>query len=147
MSIRLKLEGFDELIKEIQKAEGNVEKATIQCMQKSGQIMHGEIKSAMQKANKEGTFSDLIERMPEPSVENDHGLITARVGFKKGNYDPRNLSDGYKAVFLNYGTPNRTKHGVEKARGFLNKAKSKAKKQIQQQQEAALKDILKGLKK
>ena len=143
MSINLKLEGFDELLKEIEKAQGNVQNATVQCMRQSADIMQNTLKAEMQKAD---VSSDLIEAMPSPEIENDYGLITARVGYKKGAYDPKNPTDAYKVIFLNYGTPNRSKHGQVKARGFIQKAKRKAKKPIQSQQEKTLKEILKGLK-
>ena len=144
MSIQLKLDGFEQLLKEIQQAEGNVEKATETCLRKSAAIMQDTLKAEMRRSDIDGEF---IERMPEYEIEKNYGLITARVGYKKGAYNPDNLSDGYKAVFLNYGTPDRKKHGKVKARGFISRAKSKAKKPIKQQQEATLKDILKGLKK
>ena len=108
MSIKLKLDGFDELLKEIEKAGGKVDNATKICMDKSAAIMETELKSQMQKADVQ---SDLISRMPPPEVENDFGKFTARVGYKKGAYDPKNPSDGYKVIFLNYGTPHREKHG------------------------------------
>ena len=144
MSIKIKLDGFDDLIYQIQKAEGNVESATKQCLKKSADIMQDELKGAAQRANVSG---HLINNMPPPTIESDHGLITARVGWKKGSYDPKNPSDAYKVIFLNYGTPHRTKHGKVKERGFIQRAKTKAKKPIQKQQEETLKEILKGLKK
>lgn len=146
MSIKLQLNGFDDLLKEIQKAEGNVQKATEKCLRKSADIMQETLRAEMQKSNVD---SGLINNMPPPVIENDHGLITARVGYKKGAYDPTNLTDAYKVVFVNYGTPYRSKHGKilgkTVKRGFIQRAKRKAKKPIQQQQEATLKEILKGL--
>lgn len=146
MSIKLQLNGFDDLLKEIQKAEGSVDKAAEKCLRKSADIMQETLKFEMQKSNVD---SGLINNMPPPVIEKNHGLITARVGYKKGAYDPTSLTDGYKVVFVNYGTPNRSKHGKilgkTVKRGFIQRAKSKAKKPIQQQQEATLKEILKGL--
>lgn len=142
MSIKLRFEGFDELIGKIEKAGGSVESATKQCLQKSARIMDAELKAQMKTAN---VSAHLISDMPAPTIEDDHGLITARVGYKKGAFDPHNLSTGYKVVMLNYGTPNRSKHGKVKARGFILKAKRKAKPKIKKEQEATLKDILKGL--
>ena len=146
MSIKRKLDGFDDLLKEIQKAEGNVEKATEKCISKSADIMQETLRAEMQKSNVD---SGLINNMPPPEIQNEHGLITARVGYKKGAYDPKNLTDAYKVIFVNYGTPYRSKHGKIMGktvkRGFIQRAKSKAKKPIQQQQEATLKEILKGL--
>lgn len=147
LAIKIKLAGFDDLLKEIEQAGGKAESATVQCMKKSADIMQNELKSQMQKVNKTGTLNGLIERLPPPKVKNDHGLITASVGYEKGAYNAKNPSDAHKAVFLNYGTPSRKKHGVEAARGFIRKAKNKAKKPIAQQQEETLKEILKGLKK
>lgn len=146
MSIKLQLEGFDDLIYKIQKAEGNVEKATEKCLRKSADIQQEILINEMRKSNVD---SGLINNMPPPEIQNDYGLITARVGYKKGAYDPTNLTDAYKVIFVNYGTPYRSKHGKIMGktvkRGFIQRAKRKAKKPIQQQQEATLKEILKGL--
>lgn len=143
MSIKLKLDGFDKLMKEIEKASGNVDSATKKCMQKGAEILQDEMKSKMQNA---GVDSGLISRMPSAEVESDFGRFTARVGYKKGAYNPKNPSDGYKAVFLNYGTPNRKKHGKVKARGFIGKAKSAARRKIQKEMENTRDEILRGLK-
>lgn len=143
MSIKLKLDGFDELIKEIEKASGNVDRETKKCMEKGADILQDEMKTKMQNA---GVDNGLISRMPSPVVETDYGRFTARVGYKKGEYNPRNLSDGYKAVFINYGTPRRTNHGKVKARGFIDKAKSAARRKIQREMEKTRDNILRGLK-
>lgn len=143
MSIRLKLDGFDSLLKEIEKAGGKAESASVVCLQQSAQIMDAELKTQMRHSQ---VPEHLIDAMPAPTVENDHGLVTASVGYKKGTYDPHNLSDGYKVVFLNYGTPHRKKHGRMQRLGFIQKAKKKAKPKIEKQQRQTLDDILKGLK-
>lgn len=142
MSIKLKLDGFDELLKEIEKASGNIDSATKKCMEKGANILQDEMKSKMQNA---GVDSGLISRMPSAEIESDFGRFTARVGYKKGEYNPKNPSDGYKAVFLNYGTPRRKKHGQVKARGFISRAKSAARQKIKNEQEKTLKEILRGL--
>lgn len=147
MSIQLKLDGFEQLLKEIEKAEGNVEQATKKCLNKSALIMQDELKAQMHKADKQGHWGDLIASMPPPKIESDYGEISAHVGWKKGTYNPKSPSDAYKVVFLNYGTPHRQEHGKVKARGFIQKAKKKAKPKIQAQQEQTFKEILKGLKK
>ena len=146
MSIKLQLNGFDDLLKEIQKAEGSVDEAAEKCLRKSADIMQETLQNEMRKSNVD---SGLINNMPPPEIQKEHGLITARVGYKRGAYDPKNLTDAYKVIFVNYGTPYRSKHGKIMGktvkRGFIQRAKSKAKKPIQQQQEATLKEILKGL--
>ena len=151
MSIKLKLEGFDDLLKEIEKAEGSIEAATESAMRLSAHIMQTELKNQMAKSNVD---KSLIARMPPFEIEKDFGRIMARVGYKKGGYDPDNLSDGYKVVFLNYGTPYRTEHGkiLDKSDGgriklgFIRRAKTAAKRKIKKQQEEALNKILARLK-
>lgn len=143
MSIKLKLEGFEEMLREIEKASGSVDKSVKTCLERSAKIMETELKSEMEHSEvKKG----LIDRMPESVIENNHGLQTARVGYEKGAYDPKNISDAYKVIFLNYGTPHRQKHGKVKARGFIQRAKRKAKSKIYKVQQQTLEDILKGLK-
>ena len=142
MSIKLQLDGFEELIKAIEKAGGSADKAVKKCMKQSAEIMQEELISQMQKSHVD---ADLINAMPAPQIEDDFGRVTARVGYRKGTYDPHNPSAGYKAVFINYGTPNRKKHGKVKKRGYITRAKNRARPKIKQQQETALKDILRGL--
>ena len=150
MSIKLKLEGFDDLLKEIEKAGGKIDNSVKSCMNKSAMIMQNELKDEMQKSNVD---IGLINRMPPPEIENDYGRITARVGYRKGEYNQDNLSDGYKVVFANYGTPYRKKHGKivdigaggKIKLGFIIRAKNKANRKIKVEQEKTLQDILKGL--
>ena len=142
MSIKIKLDGFDDLLKQIERAGGTIEKATDECIKRSATIMEEELKAQMHKADVD---SELINRMPAPSFENEGNRYMARVGYKKGAYNPSNLSDGYKVVFRNYGTPKRKLHGQVKARGFIQAAKKKAKPQIKRQQEQTLNEILGGL--
>lgn len=144
MPITLKLTGFEEMLTAIEKAGGSIDKAANQCMQKSAKLMDEELKAQMRTAN---VKSDLINRMPSPEVEKDGNRYTARVGFVKGEYNPTKPSDAYKAIFLNYGTPRRTKHGQVKARHFIENAKEKAKSKIENSQQQTLKEILGGLKK
>ena len=143
MSIKLNISGFEDILKDIEKAGGSINAAARECMEKSAKIMEDELKSKMQHANVD---SDLINRMPAPEIETSANKVTARVGYKKGAYDPKNPSDGYKVIFINYGTPRRTAHGKIKERGFIQKAKKSAKKRIKAEQERTLNEILKGLK-
>lgn len=139
MAIKLQLSGFDDLFEQIKKAEGNVDRAAEQCLEESAQVMQSELKTQMQKS---GVDSDLINRMPTPEIKKDGNTLIARVGYKKGAYNPDDLSDGYKVVFANYGTPKRSKHGKVEAKGFIDKAQRKAKKQIKKKQEETLKKII-----
>lgn len=149
MSIRLKLDGFSDLLKEIEKAQGNTTKATEKCMRQSADIMQAELKSEMLKSNVD---SGLTNRMPNYKIENDYGKITATVGYEKGEYNSKSPSDAYKVIFANYGTPKRTRGGKIPGKnsklklGFIQRAKRKAKPKIKKQQEQTLQDILRGLK-
>lgn len=142
MAIKLKLTGFESVLKDIEKAGGNINTATRQAMNESAKIMQAELISAMQAAD---VSSDLVARMPEYKIETSANRVTAIVGYEKGAFNPENLSDGYKVVFLNYGTPRRTKHGQVKARGFIQRAKKKANPKIKKIQENTFDEILKGL--
>lgn len=139
MSIKLKLEGFDDLFEQIKKAGGTVDRAANSCLKQSAQIMQSELKAQMKAA---GVESDLINAMPPPVVEASGNRYTARVGYEKGAYNPADPSDGYKIVFLNYGTPHRSKHGKVVARGFIQKAKKKARTKIKKAQKETLEKIL-----
>lgn len=143
MGIELKLEGFDDLLAEIERAGGTIDRAAKQCLQTSAQIMHDELQKQMTAANVDGA---LIDRMPSPEIESEGNRHTARVGYKKGAYDPNNPSDGYKVVFANYGTPRRSKHGKQPEKRFIEKAKKQAGKKIKKVQKATLDEILRGLK-
>lgn len=142
MSIKMKLDGFDEYIKAIEKAGGSIDATVYKCMVDSADIMQDNLKTEMRES---GVSTRLINAMPPAQVDSKYNTVTARVGYKKGTYDPHNLSDGYKAVFLNYGTPHRQKHGKIKKRGFIVKAKVRARSRIKRAQEQAFKDILRGL--
>lgn len=143
MSIKLQLSGFDELLSNIEKAGGSIDAAAETCLKKSANIMEAELKAQMSKAGVDG---ELINEMPAPTIEKEGNRITARVGYKKGAYNPRDPSTAFKLIFLNFGTPKRKKHGKIKARGFIAKAKKKARPQIKRQQETTLNEILRGLR-
>ena len=149
MALKLKLEGFDDLLKKIEKAGGDIDRVTKYALRKSADVMQKELEEQMTLTDDSrfGTTVTLIKRLPPPQLEIDYGKYTAHVGYKETAYNPDNPSDYHKAIFLNYGTPYRTKHGVIKARGFVNKAKRRAKPKIKKLQKEALEKILARLKK
>lgn len=140
----LQLKGFDDLFEKIKKAGGSVDAAAESCTRQSAQIMQRELKAQMQAA---GVDSDLINAMPPPTIIVKGNNYRAEVGYKKGAYDPSDLSDVYKVVFLNYGTPRRTMNGKVAARGFIQAAKKKARPQIKKQQQQTLEKILERVNK
>lgn len=136
--IALNLVGFDELLKSIETAGGSVNSAVDSCMRQSAQIQQKELKAQMRKKKVDG---GLINRMPQPEIKWDGNACITRVGYTKGDYNPENLSDGYKAVFLNYGTPRVS------PRAFIKAAQNKAKPEIKKAQEETLNKILGRLQK
>lgn len=144
MAIKLQLSGFDDLLEQIEKAGGTIDRAAESCLRESAQIMQNELKSEMMKS---GVDSDLIDRMPTPEIEKNGNAMIARVGYKKGAYNPNDLSDGYKVVFLNYGTPKRSKHGKVEAKGFIDRAQKQARKRIKKAQKETLEKILERVSK
>ena len=135
--ISVQLNGFDELLKKIEAAGGTINGAVDTCMKKSAKIQQEQLQAQMHKSK---VATDLINRMPQPEIRWDGNTCIARVGYKKGEYNPKDLSDGYEAVFINYGTPR------IKPRGFIRAAQNKARPQIKKQQEETLNEILRGLK-
>lgn len=143
MAIKLKLTGFDDLLNDIQKSGGSIDKACETTMKQSAKVMETELKSAMTNAN---VSPALINRMPKYELQKEGNRYTAKVGYRGTQYNEKNISDYHEAIFLNYGTPKRTKHGKIKARGFVAKAKKRAKPQIKAQQKETLEKILNDLK-
>lgn len=139
--ITLKLDGFEKMLKDIEAAGGTINKAVDSTMKQSAQIVQTELKKQMQGASPKAVDSGLINRMPPPSVKWEGNVCTAEVGYKKGSYNPKKLDDGYKAVFINYGTPRIA------PRGFIGKAKEKAKQPVKKAQEQTFKKILERLQK
>lgn len=141
--ITVKIEGFEEILTEIQKAGGSIDKAVNSAINQSAQIVQSELKNQMQQA---GVDSGLINAMPNYEVMQEGNRQIVEVGYKKGTYDPNNLSDGYKVVFLNYGTPNRTKYGKIVGKGFITKAKKAASPKVKKVQKEIFDKILGRLK-
>ena len=143
MAIKIKLEGFDELLEQIEKAEGDVDRAANSALSASAEIMESELRAQLNAA----TESNLAQRMPRFKIKHVGNSYRAEVGFQSTPYNPRDPSDYHKAVFLNYGTPFRSKHGKEEARGFITKAKRRARPKIKKAQKEALDKIIQRLKK
>lgn len=155
MSIKLQIKGFEDLLNNIEAAGGSMTSACESALKGSADIMQKELKAEMQSSN---VPADLINAMPNFEVSTSGNRTTARVGYKKGTYNPNNLSDGYKVVFLNYGTPRRSQHGrIQEGSnmaaggtlrlGFIQRAKDNARPKIRKMQKQALTKILERLKK
>lgn len=136
MSIKLTFKGFDEYMERIEKAGGDIAAVTEKAMREAARIQQTELVSAMRSA---GVSSHLISEMPEPRIVWSGNRISVKVGYPVGSYDPKNLTDGFKAIFINYGTPR------IKPRNYIAPAKKKAAPQIKKSIKAALEEILKEM--
>ena len=156
--IKLQLKGFDDMLEQIQKAGGNVNQAAESCIREAAQIMHTELKAEAQSSGMDG---GLVGRMPQPEITVNGNRYEAKVGYKMGDYNPDNPSDGFKAVFWNYGTPNRQTNsdkqrvsingrwvtlgrsrGTIAEHGYIARAKKAAAPKIRKAQRKTLKEIL-----
>lgn len=156
--IKLQLKGFDDMLEQIQKAGGDVNQAAESCIKESAQIMHAELKAEAQSSGMDG---GLVSRMPQPEIVVSGNRYTAKVGYKMGDYNPDNPSDGYKAAFWNFGTPNRQTNkdnqhvringkwvtlgrsrGAIAEHGYIARAKESAAPKIKKAQKKTLKEIL-----
>lgn len=111
--ITLKLDGFEELMKAVEKAGKNVNDVAEKVATESADIAAAEIATQY----KNGGHNSLADSVTK-AVEIEGNRYKTSVGFVKDDYNPRNLSPFYKAVFLNYGTPKRTVK-TEKVRANL----------------------------
>ena len=141
--ISLDLVGFDVFVKKLEAAGQSVDATCEKAIKRAADTADSALREEMKRSN---VSSRLISSMPPPEIEKKESVYTARVGYKKGAYHPENPSDGYKVVFLNYGTPRRKKHGKVKARGFISRAKRKAKARIKQAENDAFETIIKEVK-
>lgn len=143
----IKLTGVQELIASLEKIEGDLDKSAEKVVDRAGDILREELVSAMKNADKTGGMKGLISRMPPNQKTGSGNRYTVRVGYIPTEYDPKNLSDYFKAMFLNFGTPHRPEHGQVVARQFVKKAKKAAKKRLDTLSEKYLAEQTKEIKK
>lgn len=134
----LQVKGFEELLEKVQKAEGNIKEVTTKMANESVDIICDELKSAAIAA---GVPSSVTDEITKEKASWHGNRCEAGAGWKLGSFNPDNPSQGYKAIFLNYGTPRRSKHGQVQGRFFIKKAKTASKKKVKKAQENALKEI------
>lgn len=144
--VKLTFRGFDVLLSEIQAAGGEIKPATERALQSSANLATNKIKSGAIARN---LGSDEIIN---PTVRWSGNRAMTEVGYELGAYDSRNPSQGYKALFIEYGTGKRkTKQGTNRgsvtANPFIRPAVTEGKKELVKAQQIALERVLKGLKK
>lgn len=146
--ISLKLDGFDDIIKQLNLAESQADHHAKELLTQCAEIAESELIS---EAQAKGVKQDIIDEV-KTEIEGGHARYTAHVGWKLGEYDPRNPSKGYIAVFENYGTVKRKtakgkNRGALTAKNFIKDANKSAKKKIKKLQDVYYAKMLGGLKK
>lgn len=148
--ITLNIDGFDELLAAVKRAQGNVEKAAEECARRSARVLESNL-----KREAEASGADTSEVRTE--IKHDALKLRANVGWKLGSYDSKNPSQGYRAMFVEYGTGKFSDRGKGKDRQtaagynrgstlphpFMNNARKKSEKPIHAIQEEMLQNIAK----
>lgn len=150
--LRLALKGFDDMLAAVQKAGGDVDKAARDCMEKSVQVLESNLKKEAQAS---GADTSTVTH----GVTQKGNRISAETGWKLGDYDADNPSEGYRAMFVEFGTGRHSARGKGKdrktaagynrgstePRPFMDKARKKSVKQIRAMQQETLQHITKEL--
>mgnify|MGYP002513164521 CR=1 FL=1 len=145
--ISLSLKGFDKLLSQLEEAGKDVDAEAARIIKEDAEIVDTELKSACKSSN---VPEDIINEITK-TVQGSLNVYSAEVGWKLGNYNPKNPSAGYKAIFLNYGTVRRhTAKGYDRgeipkkstAQQFIAQAKKKAKTKISKKHKEMLKKML-----
>lgn len=92
----VKLSGYEEIIRDIEKLGGNAEKIISDALLKSGEVATGEFKKVIEEHKYTGLTADTLKTDLE--VEHEAGKIVLKTGFdiNKG---------GLAAILLDRGTP------------------------------------------
>ena len=106
----VKLSGYEEIIKDIEKLGGNAEKIISDALLKSGEVATGEFKKVIEEHEYTGLTEDTLKTNLE--VEYEAGKIVLKTGFdiNKG---------GLASILLDRGTP------TNAAINFVKKTKNK----------------------
>lgn len=142
---KLKMSGWAEYIEKLERAGKKIDPIAQECAEQSAKIAEAELTAAASQA---GVDSDLVSEI-ETKINQNGNTYEVSVGWKKGVYDAKRLSTGYKMIFLNYGTGRRqTKlklnRGKMSALGFIQSGKKEAAKNIKKLQRKKVKELLKG---
>ena len=150
--MRLQIKGFDEMLERVQRASGDVDAAARQCMEKSVRVLESNLK-------KEAEASGAPTSTVSHNVTSSGNRISGETGWKLGDYDSANPSEGYDAMFREFGTGKHSKRGKgrdrETAAGhnrgsteprpFMEKAREQSVKPVRAIQRKTLQKIVKEL--
>lgn len=150
--MRLQLKGFDELLERVQRAGGELDTAARTCVEKSVRVLESNLK-------KEAEASGAPTSTLSHSVTSSGNRISGETGWKLGDYNSTNPSEGYLAMFREFGTGKHStrgkgsdrhtaagyNRGSTMPRPFMAQARKKSVKPIRAIQQETLRDIVKEL--
>lgn len=150
--MRLQVKGFEDMLARVQKANGDIDKAARECMEKSARILESNLRREAEASGAE--TSEIVRTVTSSKLK-----VNAEVGWKLGSYDSNNPSQGYKAMFVEFGTgkhsgrsagkDRQTKAGANRGstepHPFMHNARKKSKKPIHAVQAETLHNIVKEL--
>ena len=157
--------GFQNLLEKIKDAQGDIEAATWDAARKGAKEMYDELKSEAEASGVPSNLTAWPTLSMQAERDESGNRFGCRVGWQVGEYDPNDPSAAHKVIFMNYGTPRRSvkskayqhlklggkwttvsdNRGRVEGRGFIGRAKKKARPKIKKAQEEALKKILEEL--
>ena len=149
----LSLKGFEEMLGRIEAAGGDVDKAARACMEKSINVLESNL---IAEAQASGAGTSTVAH----TVSSEGNRITAETGWKLGEYNSSNPSEGYEALFTEFGTGKYSTRGKGKdrhtraganrgstaPRPFISAARKKSAKPIRAIQQETLQNIVKELR-
>lgn len=153
MALRLTLRGFENYLAQLKDAGADVERIAEKALKESGDILY---KSLVENTKGSGLNEDTIRKMEEslqkPTIYKDYlgdriSKVTCELGYRKGKYDPDDLSGGYVALFNEYGTVERhTEQGADRGklaeRQFTRRAIKQTSNRIRKTQQSIIEDGL-----
>lgn len=160
-SIKMRL-NFAPMLGKIQDAGGDVDSAAKRLANECAKTVETSLVNECNASGVPHSITGAIRsNVKETSGGNVHEI---EVGWEMGGYNPKDPSAGYKAVFLNYGTPRREvkqehthlntngewvtvgkNRGAIQPRGFIGRAREDANKKLKKVKKELLDEIVKEL--
>lgn len=150
--IKLKLKGFDDMLDAVKRAGGDIDNAARVCMEKSVSVLEEYLIDEAQESGAETT--EIFHQ-----VQSSGNRVSAETGWHLGNYDSNNPSEGFRAMFIEFGTGKHSARSKGKDRQtaagynrgstephpFMEQARKRAVKPVRTIQQETLQSIVKEL--